>query len=341
MRLLFVTTFGHLPELVGGLQTTTDELARALERHGIDVGLLCAAADPAAPAISDTLCGYPVVRASDPAAAMPAAIATLQPDVVILQTGPGLAKLLVVALDAAVPVAVYLHNVETAELGGVLLPDPTVLYIANSAFTAARWRVAFGLDCAVVLPYVEPGAYETATTRERILFVNPTAPKGVELAFELAAARPALPFTMVESWTLDPVWRWFCAERAARLGNVEWLPPTRDMRALYGRTRLLLMPSVWEESYGRSITEAQLSGIPVLASRRGNLVDTVGPGGLAVDLHAPLEDWLAALDRLWSEAAGEGGWSVAARAHARRADADPDHIVARFLGLLAQHLGRA
>src|SRR2546421_11531145 len=73
MRLLFATTFGHLPELIGGLQTTTDELAHALQRRAIDVAVLCGAIeDDAAAPVSDRVCGYQVVRAPDPAAALPA-----------------------------------------------------------------------------------------------------------------------------------------------------------------------------------------------------------------------------------------------------------------------------
>ena len=336
MRLLFASTFGHLPELVGGLQTTTDELAQALRRRGIEVAVLCATIDLTATVPrADRLCGYQVVRAPEPALALPAVVAALQPSAIVVQTGPGLVQLLIAAVESGVPTAVYLHNVEQAELGGALLPDPSVLYLANSRFTAARWQAAFGLASEVVPPYVERDAYLTETSRERILFVNPTVPKGVERMFQLAAARPTLPFTVAESWALQPEWRRFCQGRAARLGNIEWLAPTRDMRALYGRARLLLMPSLWEETYGRTVVEAQLNGIPVLASSRGNLADTVGPGGIVIDLHAPLDNWAAALDRLWLDAGRR--YAVAAQAHARRAEIDPARIVDRFADLLSRH----
>jgi glycosyltransferase involved in cell wall biosynthesis len=338
VRLLFATTHGHLPELVGGLQTTTDELAQALQRHGVEVAVLCAALDPNAPPPPADSCAYQVIRAPDPIAALPAIAAALEPSAIVVQTGRNMVRMLVAALDTARPAVVYLHNVEQSELGGVLLPDPDIRYLANSPFTAARWHAAYGLDSAVVPPYVERDAYVTATTRERILFVNPTMQKGVERFFQLAAARPALPFTAVESWTLDPVWRRYCQARAAALGNIAWCAPQHDMRTLYGTTRLLLMPSLWEESYGRTALEVQLSGIPVLASSRGNLVDTIGPGGITVDLHAPLGAWLGALDRLWAEAAAEGAYSVAARAHATRPDADPEHVVARFMDVVERHI---
>ena len=332
MRLLFATMLGHLPEMVGGLQTTTDQLARALMRRGVEVAVLC---ESRTAIVDDRASDYRTFRVADPAGALPAVAAGFRPDVIVVQTGSNVVRLLVAALDTAMPTVVYLHNVEESELGGILLPDPSILYLANSPFTAARWNAAFGLACDVVPPYVDAAVYLTETTRARILFINPTVQKGVELFFRLAAARPELGFTVVESWGLVPHWRQFCQERAADLGNVEWCPPSEDMRALYGRARLLLMPSLWEEGYGRSALEAQLSGIPVLASTRGNLRDTVGPGGVTVDLHAPLKTWLTALDTLWADV--DGRFAAASRRHARRADADPERIVDRFIALLTRH----
>ena len=68
---------------------------------------------------------------------------------------------------------------------------------------------------------------------------------------------------------IAPAWRAWCQHRAALLGNIEWQGPSRDMRAVFARSRVLLMPSVWEESFGRTALEAQLNGLPVLASDRG------------------------------------------------------------------------
>ena len=46
-------------------------------------------------------------------------------------------------------------------------------------------------------------------------------------------------------------------------------PDPRDFYpAVFARTRLLLMPSLWLESFGLVAAEAMLNGIPVLASTR-------------------------------------------------------------------------
>src|SRR5690349_1202234 len=138
MRLLFASTFEHLPELVGGLQATLHELALALRRQGVEVALVCGT--EASEIVRDDALGYRVVRAPEPIATLAAAAAELRPDAIVVQTGPNMVRLLVAALDTGRPAAAYLHNVEQGELGGVLLPDPAILYLANSPFTAARWQ---------------------------------------------------------------------------------------------------------------------------------------------------------------------------------------------------------
>jgi glycosyltransferase involved in cell wall biosynthesis len=155
--------------------------------------------------------------------------------------------------------------------------------------------------------------------------------------FELAAHCPDLEFLVAESWNLEPNWRVLCQQRARQLGNVQWLAPTDDMRAVYAQSRVLLMPSVWEESFGRTVVEAQLNGIPVLASDRGALVESVGSGGLTLDPHAPVQTWAAALRRLLAE---HDTFSTAARARALGHAAATPLIVGRLLSLLARHASR-
>ena len=92
------------------------------------------------------------------------------------------------------------------------------------------------------------------------------------------------------------------------------------MRKVYGECRILLAPSLWEEAYGRVATEAQLSGIPVVASDRGGLPEAVGPGGILVDPEGPIEEWVSAIRELWRNARYYSAISAAASAHAHRAE---------------------
>ena len=343
MRVLFTSVYPHLPEVIGGLQTTTDDLCTALLGVGVEVAVLCGLKEhPAAlsnrtPQRDDRL-GYPVFRVADPIHDLTLFIQAWDPSIIVVQSGTTLIPMAVAALETGKPTAIYLHNVETHQLGGTLVPDPDILYLSNSEFTAQRWRALCGIDSIVVPPLVLPERYFVRETGDCVLFVNPTPIKGVEIMFALAAACPDVPFLVSESWGLDPHWRADCMQRAAQLPNIEWSPPTLDMRAVYAKSRTLLMPSLWEEAYGRTVVEAQINAIPVVASNRGALPSTVGAGGVLVDAHAPIEQWEQALREAYMPSARFDQLSELARHQAFQTAAAPV-ILGRFLSALAGHAG--
>ncbi len=342
MRLLFVTGYGHLPDVVGGLQTTLHELCLALMERGVEPSVLCGYAASVQHATarprSDEWLGYPTLRMPDPIEALATVAAVSEPDAIIVLTGDKTVPNIVAAMETGRPVGVYIHNVEFREFGGVLLPDPDICYFANSNFTARRLRSLFGLESQVLYPLVRADDYQFETSREKILFINPTVPKGVEIFFRIAERLPDLDFRVAESWNLTGPWRDYCRSRAEKLTNVEWTTPTRDMENLYGSARLLLMPSVWEESYGRSAVEAQHSGIPVLASNRGGLPEAVGDGGMCLDADADLDLWVDTLSRICSDSALYQILSDKARIHARQLEHSPDYIVAVLRTAMQAHI---
>jgi glycosyltransferase involved in cell wall biosynthesis len=342
MRILFASVYPHLPAVTGGLQTTTDDLCTALIGMGAQVAVLCGQHEDEPPGLAstaqcDTPLGYPVFRVDDPIRDLAAVVADWNPSIIVVQSGTTLMPLVVSALETGKPTAVYLHNVEPHQLGGSLVPDPAILYLSNSEFTAQRWHALYGIDSVVVPPLVLPERYVTNAHGDRVLFVNPIPVKGVELMFELAAACPDIPFLVCESWEIHPLWRAHCLERAARLPNIEWLGPTRDMRAVYARARTLLMPSLWEEAFGRTVVEAQINAIPIVASRRGALPDTVGAGGVLVDAHAPIQQWAQALRLAYAPSQEYERLSGLARHQAYQTAAAPV-VLARFLTALTTHL---
>lgn len=343
MRVLFASVYPHLPEVIGGLQTTTDDLCAALIGMGAQVAVLCGLREHAAPGSHsrsqcDEQLGYPVFRVANPMHDLALLAASWNPSIIVVQSGTTLLPMVVSALETGKPTAVYLHNVETHQLGGTLVPDPAILYLSNSEFTAQRWRALCGISSIVVPPLVLPERYFVKTHGNRVLFVNPTPIKGVEIMFSLAAACPDIPFLVSESWGLDPHWRAYCLQRAASLPNMEWCAPTRDMRTVYAQTRTLLMPSLWEEAYGRTVVEAQINAIPVVASARGALPDTVGAGGILVDAHAPISQWEDALRMAYTPSPAFDQLSERARHQAFHTAASPV-ILGRFAAALAGHAG--
>jgi glycosyltransferase involved in cell wall biosynthesis len=83
------------------------------------------------------------------------------------------------------------------------------------------------------------------------------------------------------------------------LPNVLHLPPTPDIREVYGQTRILLFPALWDEAFGRAVLEALANGIPVLATRAGGITETgLHFGGAFFDRDSGMEAWATEILRL-------------------------------------------
>ncbi len=336
MRVLFASTHPHLPEVHGGLQTTTHDLCLAILENGAEAAVLCGhnERDDADAPGPDASLGYPVTRAADPERSIARVAREFDASAIVVQSGSRLAPLLIASLDTGLPTAAYLHNVEPHQVGGHLVADPQVLYFANSDFTARRWAALAGIASRVIPPVVRTERVLAEANGGHVLFVNPVAIKGVEFLFALAAACPELPFLVVESWNLNPAWRRYCRRRARALGNIRWLDAADDMRPVYAEARLLLMPSLWEEAFGRTVIEAQLNGLPVLASNRGALPEVVGEGGVTLDLDGPFDGWVSALRDMHT---APERWSARAREKAIGHVASTPKIVGDLLVALVEH----
>jgi len=194
------------------------------------------------------------------------------------------------------------------------------------------------LDAHVIPPVFNPARYQAKGERRFATFINPVAAKGVELALAVAALCPEIPFRFVKAWPLSPAQSIRLKRRIAQLRNVQLLDRRSDMGSIYAATRVLLVPSKpGHETWGRVASEAQFSGIPVLASDVGGLPEAVGPGGTIMSIDASPRAWAGALKRLWTDRGHYEAKSAAALAHSRRAALNLD----RQLLLLRDILVRA
>ena len=100
-----------------------------------------------------------------------------------------------------------------------------------------------------------------------VTIVNPSAQKGITIFAEMARRLPHVAFAAVTSWGTSDEDRGLLAS----LPNVRVMAPTEDIEEFYSVTRVLLVPSIWQEARGRVTTEAMLRGIPVLASNVGGI----------------------------------------------------------------------
>ncbi len=241
-----------------------------------------------------------------------------RPDlIVVIVTGEPM-RLTLSALRTQTPILLRLHDVEYHHYAGHFADLSNIPCVANSHFTACKYRTHFGVNPGVIYPLILADKYRTKTTGENVTFVNPHPYKGLDIALGIARLCPEIPFTFVESWRLSDEQRQQLMQEQAALPNVTLLPPQNDMRSVYGKCRILLAPSVWEEAYGRVASEAQINGIPVVASLRGGLPEAVGSGGILLDPQQPIADWAAAVRDLWLDQRQYAELSAAAVVHAER-----------------------
>ncbi|MBI4354775.1 MAG: lipopolysaccharide heptosyltransferase II, partial [Candidatus Omnitrophica bacterium] len=95
---------------------------------------------------------------------------------------------------------------------------------------------------------------------------------------------------------------------------IEWLGMRHDIPEVLRSLDLVIVPSVYPESFGRTVIEAQAVGVPVVASRLGALADIIEEGetGLLVEPGNPTA-LAAAVTRLLSDDALRRRLSQSAR----------------------------
>ena len=196
--------------------------------------------------------------------------------------------------------------------------------LTPSRFLSDHYRRAIGLrSVALPSPLVDaevttPLGSEAA--RAFLTFVNPSLRKGValfaRLAESLASERPELPILVVGSGASLDALRSVPGMDLGRHPNVMAMAPTLEPREYLALTRVLLVPSANAEPAGRVNAEAMLNGIPVVASDRGGIPETLAGAGTTLSLPkwmtertrriptaTEVRPWVEAVVRLWDDAA--------------------------------------
>lgn len=66
--------------------------------------------------------------------------------------------------------------------------------------------------------------------------------------------------------------------------NVDLAQRTPNLKSVYALSKVILMPTLWWEAWGRIATEATLNSIPVVASNVGGLVESTGGAGIHIPI---------------------------------------------------------
>ncbi len=238
---------------------------------------------------------------------------------------------------ASIPSVLYLR--EASAKGHLTVTGaPPALLLANAESLAVEARAA-GYECTVVPSIVELDRSRTETTRTKVVLINPIEMLGGDRVWDLARARPDIPFVLRESNMMSDAELAAVTRPLADHPNVTLLPYTTCPADLYREARVLLVPHR-VDNRPRVVLEAQANGIPVLATEFPGLIEAVGNGGVLVPNDAPPEAWIRALGVIWDDDDRYAELVAAAQTHANRDDVSPDHILDHFESLITKLVER-
>lgn len=167
------------------------------------------------------------------------------------------------------------------------------LIFSDSNYCRLVLKRFYGVESVVLHPIVELDDFRLKKiNRKYITFINPIKFKGAEVVLELAKNLATENFLIVGGKDK------YFIEEFKKLKNVKYIPWCDDMRKVYAQTKILLVPSQWPEPFGRVVLEAQINGIPVIASKIGGVTEAVEKGGTVVDDYKNPNAWLKELKKI-------------------------------------------
>lgn len=177
------------------------------------------------------------------------------------------------------PVYHLLHNNMLPEALLQAPPQNFVIYNSVALRDEIKTTHALSLPFIVCRPPIDTDHWNNDTDHfynEYVTLVNCTYEKGGGfMARQLAPAMPGTRFMGVHGGYGTQI------IENPQTRNIQFMPTQADMKTIYDRTRILIMPSVYE-SWGMVASEAMASGIPVICSDTPGLRENCGDAAIYV-----------------------------------------------------------
>ncbi len=270
-----------------------------------------------------------------PENAFPDLAVTFEPDVVVASSiaRPTWRAIRETCSVLGLPTVLYLRE-ETALRH--LEPDNGThdLVLGNSQ-TLVEGARRHGVEAHLVPSVVDLSSARCETSRHTVMLVNPKESHGVGRIADLALNFPTVPFVLQESWELSAKEHAFINSLLLDHPNVSFRPRVATPAEMFRDVGLLLAPHRIDNR-PRTVLEAQLNGIPVVATAQPGLVEAVGAGGICIPDDADAAAWRDAVSSIWSNPSRYAELERAARAHAARPEVDSGHVVGTFIDLIGE-----
>ncbi len=191
------------------------------------------------------------------------------------------------------------------------------LVLANSTYVNKVVRRFYNIHVDVLYPLIDLKKYKTEIMDKKyLLFVGGSEHKGIKFLLKIANKMMDKEFLLVgktDKALQEEI------KKYRNLKHVTWID---DMREIYSQTKLLIMPRMWPEPFGRIVIEAGINGIPTISSNIGGLSESVGRGGTLINKYHDVNEWIKEIKKIIDDKVSYDALSANAKKHAKKFDAD-------------------
>lgn len=189
--------------------------------------------------------------------------------------------------------------------------------IANSQYIASALEKQSNINPLIMYPFTDTiGRIKTDLKQAKyITMIGSGEVKGITTFLNTAKLMPNLQFRVIGR-NLEK----------KQIDNVLYHPFFNNTDELYATTKLLLVPSIWQEAFGKVSLEAASHSIPVIVSNRGGLPETVCSDELIVGDYLCEVAWKKRIEEIMQKSEI---WAEQCYAHALKFDQKMDETKLR------------
>ena len=171
-----------------------------------------------------------------------------------------------------------------------------------------------------------------------ITLINPDVGKGGKLFLYLSQILKNREFLCVglgNEFSQDNAW---INREIKKRENIKIIEKTDDMRTVYAESKVVLVPSLVDETFSMVVLESLANGVPVIASPYGNLKFLLTKGGFILE-PSHVDEWVDKIELLFSD--DELYQKTSAEGIERSQDFNPEDQLNKFYEMVKNLIGES